>query len=140
MRQQKLNILVHCHAGVSRSATIVCAYFIKTHGWSPAQALDFVRSKRERAKPNASFWQQLNEYHAFLNSVATHQSKLVSPPQQAANGDRALVELHTAKGNQNQESSPELPQNKVDSHPVKKVKKKKSKFSLAKQRKIFEKN
>lgn len=59
-RKEKYNVLVHCHAGVSRSATIVIAYLIRTFNWSPFQALEYVRQQRERAKPNAGFWNQIN--------------------------------------------------------------------------------
>lgn len=59
-------MLVHCHAGVSRSATIVVAYLMTYRKWSPSQGLEFVRGKRERAKPNANFWQQLHEFHQRL--------------------------------------------------------------------------
>lgn len=64
-RKDKYNVLVHCHAGVSRSATIVIAYLIRTKNMNPGQALDYVRSKRERAKPNFNFWNQINEYYNF---------------------------------------------------------------------------
>lgn len=40
------NILVHCHAGVSRSAAVVCAYLMKKHKWTLDQALSFMRTKR----------------------------------------------------------------------------------------------
>lgn len=56
------NTLVHCHAGVSRSVTIVVAYFMKKYSWTVDQALSFIRSKRPRAKPNESFMKQLRQY------------------------------------------------------------------------------
>jgi protein-tyrosine phosphatase len=55
MRQQKLNVLVHCHAGVSRSVAIVCAYLMKKNQWGMKQALTYVKGKRKRAKPNQHF-------------------------------------------------------------------------------------
>lgn len=55
--------MVHCHAGVSRSATIVCAYLMYKNNWSHEQALNYIREKRYRAKPNVSFLQQLEEYY-----------------------------------------------------------------------------
>jgi protein-tyrosine phosphatase len=74
-RTNKINVLVHCHAGVSRSASIVCAYLIKSKRWSPSQALEYVKQKRERAKPNISFWHQLNHYFTNLNKSTLLESK-----------------------------------------------------------------
>ena len=45
-------VLVHCHAGLSRSATVVTAFIMKTKGWALEQALDFVREKRQSIRPN----------------------------------------------------------------------------------------
>ena len=42
-------VLVHCHAGRSRSVTVVAGYLVKTRGWSVRAAYDFVASKRETA-------------------------------------------------------------------------------------------
>lgn len=39
-------VYVHCHAGLSRSATIVICYLIKHQGMSPENAVAFVNSKR----------------------------------------------------------------------------------------------
>ncbi|KAG9396706.1 Dual specificity phosphatase, catalytic domain [Carpediemonas membranifera] len=51
-------VLVHCVKGVSRSATIVCAYLIWRFHYSYADALAFVRRSRESASPNANFTAQ----------------------------------------------------------------------------------
>ena len=40
-------ILVHCHAGRSRSVCMVAAYLIVHHGYSRARALELIASKRE---------------------------------------------------------------------------------------------
>jgi protein-tyrosine phosphatase len=40
-------ILVHCHAGRSRSVSMVAAYFIKYEGHTINQALSTIASKRE---------------------------------------------------------------------------------------------
>ena len=34
MRQKNKNVLVHCHAGISRSVAIVCAYLMKKKSWN----------------------------------------------------------------------------------------------------------
>ena len=61
-RSEGKNVLVQCHAGVSRSATIVCAYLTKKHKIKAEEALRLVREKRPRAKPNQGFWVKLQEY------------------------------------------------------------------------------
>ena len=48
-------VLVHCHAGVSRSATMVIAYLMKYHNMEFEQAFHFVKSKRNVIFPNAGF-------------------------------------------------------------------------------------
>ncbi len=40
-------ILVHCHAGRSRSVCIVAAYLVKFSGYSRIDAIDLIKSKRE---------------------------------------------------------------------------------------------
>ena len=48
---------VHCFQGISRSATVVCAYVISTaaNGMTAQEAIDFVRSKRGIVNPNGGF-------------------------------------------------------------------------------------
>ncbi|KAG8218004.1 protein-tyrosine phosphatase-like protein [Butyriboletus roseoflavus] len=59
-------VLVHCMEGVSRSTSVVAAYLIAEFGWSTAQAIQYVKSRRRAAEPNVGFVQQLQEYAASL--------------------------------------------------------------------------
>jgi protein-tyrosine phosphatase len=60
------NVLVHCYAGVSRSATIVIAYLMRKYRWSMFKAINFVRSRRLIINPNIYFVYQLQEYQMEL--------------------------------------------------------------------------
>ena len=60
------NVLVHCHAGVSRSSTILLAYIMKSQKMKLDKALELIKSKREKACPNIGFIQQLKEYEKEL--------------------------------------------------------------------------
>ncbi|KAH9983943.1 protein-tyrosine phosphatase-like protein, partial [Russula vinacea] len=55
-------VLVHCLMGISRSATIVCAYLIATSRMTADEALNAVREKRPIVCPNLGFRRQLEEY------------------------------------------------------------------------------
>lgn len=59
-------VLVHCVEGVSRSTSVVAAYLIAEFGWSTAQAIQYVKSRRRAAEPNFGFVQQLQEYAESL--------------------------------------------------------------------------
>jgi protein-tyrosine phosphatase len=55
-------VLVHCAQGISRSASVVCAFLIKEYHYTPEQAVQFVKSRRPHAEPNPGFVMQLKEY------------------------------------------------------------------------------
>ncbi|KAJ7576723.1 phosphatases II [Mycena floridula] len=52
---QNRNVLVHCHAGMSRSASVVIAYLIREQDMSYEQAVRFVWSRRNCINPNPGF-------------------------------------------------------------------------------------
>jgi atypical dual specificity phosphatase len=58
-------VLVHCHAGVSRSPTIVAAYLMRTYGLSAEQALLHISKARPVIRPNVGFLRQLASYHPY---------------------------------------------------------------------------
>jgi protein-tyrosine phosphatase len=60
------NILVHCMAGVSRSASVLASYFMRQNRWTLENALAFIRSKRQCIRPNPGFYQQLLKYQYDL--------------------------------------------------------------------------
>lgn len=58
----KASTLVHCYAGVSRSATLVLAYLILTERHTLRSALEHCRKIRPIVNPNHSFLQQLKVF------------------------------------------------------------------------------
>ena len=56
-------VLVHCYAGVSRSATAVAAYLMTKRGMSPDEALTHMRDRRPCVSPNPGFLRQLHAFH-----------------------------------------------------------------------------
>ncbi|CAK63820.1 unnamed protein product (macronuclear) [Paramecium tetraurelia] len=52
---QTTNVLIHCAAGISRSATFVIAYLIMKKGMSYKQAFNHVKSRRPMIRPNPGF-------------------------------------------------------------------------------------
>ena len=60
-------ILVHCHMGKSRSASVVIYYLMRSRGWRYQDALEFVRSKRPIVAPNMWYARQLQDAEILLN-------------------------------------------------------------------------
>lgn len=57
-------ILVHCHAGVSRSVTIVLLHLMINKGQGLAAAWQTVKGRRPVAAPNPGFWALLEDIEA----------------------------------------------------------------------------
>ncbi|KAF7356913.1 Tyrosine-protein phosphatase yvh1 [Mycena venus] len=56
------NVLVHCFQGVSRSATVVCAYIVATTYMTASESIAYVQSKRPIVCPNLGFRNQLQAW------------------------------------------------------------------------------
>ena len=54
------NVLVHCYAGMQRSAAVVAMYLIVTQNMKHEQAISYIKHKR-----NIAFWPYVN----FLKSI-----------------------------------------------------------------------
>ena len=72
--------LVHCHAGVSRSATIVVAYLMKKYGLSVADAVAECKRGRPCIKPNRGFMAALAKLEKSDNikvqqPISKHEDK-----------------------------------------------------------------
>lgn len=55
-------ILVHCAQGISRSATLVIMYLMRTNDLTYEQALELVQKHRDVVQPNPGFVAQLKEF------------------------------------------------------------------------------
>jgi protein-tyrosine phosphatase len=67
-----IGIYIHCHQGISRSVTVVCAYLIKKFKMSAAEALNHIRKTRPIANPNPAFMQALVNYSAITNYSSSY--------------------------------------------------------------------
>lgn len=63
--------LVHCNAGVSRSAALCMAYLLKHQGATLLEAHRWLKACRPMARPNVGFWKQLINYEISLRGCNT---------------------------------------------------------------------
>ncbi|XP_072233591.1 dual specificity protein phosphatase 16 [Leuresthes tenuis] len=71
-------VLVHCLAGISRSATIAIAYIMKRMDMSLDEAYRFVKEKRPTISPNFNFLGQLLDFEKKIKSPPGSESRLKS--------------------------------------------------------------
>lgn len=88
--------LLHCKAGVSRSAALCLAYLMKHRGASLLEAHGLVKSCRPMVRPNNGFWEQLVRYEMELrgcNSVRMVSSSMGQIPDVYEEEARNMVPL-----------------------------------------------
>eukprot|EP00347_Sterkiella_histriomuscorum_P018198 403346415 len=67
----KGKVLVHCYAGISRSASVVIAFLMQEHSKSFFDAMSHVRKRRPIIFPNPGFQRQLMEFERTLKRNQT---------------------------------------------------------------------
>ncbi|XP_024130882.1 dual specificity protein phosphatase 18 [Oryzias melastigma] len=63
--------LVHCNAGVSRSAALCIAFLMRHRGASLLEAHAWLKSCRPIIRPNHGFWRQLIQYETELRGCSS---------------------------------------------------------------------
>ncbi|KAF9054446.1 protein-tyrosine phosphatase-like protein [Panaeolus papilionaceus] len=96
-------VLVHCMQGVSRSATVVCAYLIATTDMSAAMSIKQVQALRGIVCPNPGFVRQLHEYAArhnkpTINLVSTSSSSSSKDTKASKPKPQPPLALHKIAG------------------------------------------
>lgn len=57
------SVYVHCKAGRTRSATLVCCYLMKRNKWTPEQAYELLASKRPQLALHSPQWEALKQFY-----------------------------------------------------------------------------
>ena len=83
MVSEEKRLLVHCVAGVSRSAAMVCAYLMNTGRCDSVETgLSCIREARPWVQPNSDFMENLQMYESLLNEdpAKSERAKLLFDP------------------------------------------------------------
>jgi len=84
IRNRRGKVLVHCQAGISRSATICIAYLMFDKNITADEAFDFLKAKRSVVSPNLSFMRQLMEFEVQLqDGTSIRREVSLRTPQRA---------------------------------------------------------
>jgi hypothetical protein len=81
VKERGERVLVHCQAGVSRSASVICAYLMREYNWTAEKAVLHTHQMRRCTSPNLGFMQQLLKYQIELG-IPTTEELLPMPPRQ----------------------------------------------------------
>ncbi|CUA73808.1 hypothetical protein RSOLAG22IIIB_01325 [Rhizoctonia solani] len=91
-------VLIHCMAGMSRSATIAAAYLMYSQGLDPTGALELIREVRPTIQPNPSFLHQLEVFHAAYCKITKRDKNireyyLERTTNEMINGDGSVPDM-----------------------------------------------
>ncbi|KAF1823143.1 phosphatases II [Dissoconium aciculare CBS 342.82] len=92
-------VFVHCAMGVSRSATIVCAYLMWEGKCSTKEALEQLREGRSCCRPNDGFMKQLEVYEKILRAESEGERESIYGEwvKQQYSHDRERLEMETRR-------------------------------------------
>jgi predicted protein tyrosine phosphatase len=62
-------VFIHCNAGISRSASVVIAYLMRTECMNYQQAFLHLKKRRSVVNPNPGFVQQLKDYEKIIKTL-----------------------------------------------------------------------
>uniref|UniRef100_A0A914H028 Protein-tyrosine-phosphatase n=1 Tax=Globodera rostochiensis TaxID=31243 RepID=A0A914H028_GLORO len=112
--QDRGAVLVHCVAGVSRSAAICLAYLLKYRTRSLRAAYHLMCSKRPMVRPNLSFWRQLIHYEQQIKRNVGS----VRIVRDEAQPDKLLPDVYLKNVIPDQLSRPLSPTNATDAAQI----------------------
>lgn len=76
LKEEGLNILIHCYQGVSRAPSIVIGYLITCEKKNLDEALRLVRMNYCKADPNIGFMLQLEQVYLEINGIANNRGRV----------------------------------------------------------------
>ena len=76
VRERGGRTLVHCMAGVSRSASLCIVYLMKYDRQTLLQAYHYVKAARPIIRPNVGFFRQMVEYERKLRGKSPAEWRL----------------------------------------------------------------
>ncbi|CAG8616184.1 12678_t:CDS:10 [Dentiscutata erythropus] len=104
--QEDGNILVHCHQGVSRSASVVIAYIMRSKQQSLDDALSFVKGRRSAIRPNTGFLQQLKKYEStILIKTDINRDNSITIVEKSTNTENSMITENSMVIDSNTENS-----------------------------------
>lgn len=101
-------VLIHCHQGVSRSASVLIALVMEEMDLEYETALRYVRQGRSRVNPNPGFAAQLEMWHRLQYSIREQNGELKQEYAnfKAANEVSEAKEVVAAKDTQGSKVGP----------------------------------
>ncbi|CAJ1054352.1 dual specificity protein phosphatase 16 isoform X2 [Xyrichtys novacula] len=102
-------VLVHCLAGISRSATIAIAYIMKRMDMNLDEAYRFVKEKRPTISPNFNFLGQLLDFEKKIKSPphgTDTKLKILHQPESREEVPAAAAEDRKSAGSQEEGPGP----------------------------------